>query len=274
MISIIIPAYNEAKYIKATLATLKACFGNYDDIEVIVVNNGSLDDTRNHVQQFSWAKVIDLPLPVTVAEARNIGVKHSSGDFLSFIDADILVSESWFNTLENYYRNNFDMPMISGYKVSISKHPSWIELNWFSCFKKSPSSYINSGNLICSKKVFNLIGGFDPKLRTGEDVDFCRRAMNHGVQINPDEKFRVYHEGYPKDLKSFFLREKWHGIGDLQSFSYFFRSKVALASFVIFALTIQVLLSLFFKAYGFALLSFTVIVSANLFSFFARFKVF
>lgn len=273
MISIIIPAFNEAKYIKNTLSELKKYFGNYCDVEVIVVNNGSQDDTSEYARQFSWVKVIDLLAPVTVAEARNIGVSHSSGQYLSFIDADILVSEGWWITLVDYYQNYIDQPIISGFKVSISKASSWVEVNWFSCFKKSSSTYINSGNLVCSKKVFDLIGGFDPKLKTGEDVNFCYRAVARGVVIRPDEKFKVYHEGYPKSLREFFLREKWHGIGDLQTMTNFFKSKVAIASFVVVSLTILMLCSLMFQFYSFGTVSLCIIVAINLFSIFTRFKI-
>lgn len=273
MISIIIPAFNEAKYIKNTLSELKRCFGNYCDVEVIVVNNGSQDDTGECARQFSWVKVIDLPSPVTVAEARNIGVSQSRGQYLSFIDADILVSEIWCITLIDHDQNYFDQLMISGFKVDISKNPSWIEQNWFSCFKKSSLSYINSGNLVCSKKVYDLIGGFDSKLKTGEDVDFCRRAIAQGVLIQPDEKFKVFHEGYPKNLKAFFLREKWHGIGDLQTMANFFRSKVAMVSFMVVALTILLLCSLIFQFCFFIIFSFCFIFVLNLFSIYKRFKV-
>lgn len=273
MISIIIPAFNEAKYIKSTLFELEKCFGIYSEVEVIVVNNGSQDKTSEYARQFSWVKVIDLNSPVTVAEARNIGVSQSSGKYLAFIDADILVSEEWWMTLVNYCKNYFDEMIVSGCKVSVSKNPSWIELNWFACFKKSPSSYINSGNLVCSKKVYDLIGGFDPKLKTGEDVDFCSRAAAKGVAISADEKFKVYHEGYPKGLKAFFLREKWHGTGDLQTIANFFRSKVAMVSFAIVVFTVLLLCALFFQVYYLVLLLAFLIITINLFSLFSRFRV-
>lgn len=233
MISIIIPAYNEARYIKNTLSQLEKCCGNCDEVEVIVVNNCSQDETRQYVEKFSWVKLIDLPSSVTVAKARNIGVSMSAGDCLAFIDADILVSEDWWVALTDFYAHHIHELVISGFKVSVSMNPSWIESNWFSCFKKAPSSYINSGNLICSRKTFDLIGGFDSNLRTGEDVDFCRRASNHGIEIRANGNFKVFHEGYPKTLKEFFMREKWHGTGDLQSLSKFLKSKVALSAFFI-----------------------------------------
>ena len=273
MISIIIPAFNEAKYIKNTLSELKRCFGDYYDVEVIVVNNGSQDDTSGYAREFSWVKVIDLPSPVTVAEARNIGVAYSKGECLSFVDADILVSERWWLTLLDYHNNYFDRFVISGFKVGISKAPSFIELNWFACFKQYSSNYINSGNLICSKKVYDFVNGFDIKLRTGEDVDFCQRALSHGVEVCPNENFKVYHEGYPKTIKSFFLREKWHGIGDLQSLAKFFRSKVAIVSFAVVALTAIMLISLMLKSYILLIPSLLLIFAANAYSIFTRFKI-
>ena len=114
MISIIIPAFNEAKYIENTLSTLKECIGNYENVEVIVVNNGSQDGTLECVEKFSWVRIVDLPSAVTVAEARNIGVLHSFGAYIAFIDADILVSEEWWESLLNYSNCYVNQLMISG----------------------------------------------------------------------------------------------------------------------------------------------------------------
>tara|TARA_R100000656_G_scaffold82155_2_gene60129 strand:- start:416 stop:1336 length:921 start_codon:yes stop_codon:yes gene_type:complete len=273
MISIVIPAYNEANFIQNTLATL-ADFVGGGEIEVIVVDNGSDDETPDICRQFSWVSLVQLSCRTTVAEARNVGVGKSSGESLVFIDADILVTEKWFLAVSSFAKkaesNNF---LVTGNKVSVSKEPSWIETSWFSCLKSKSSSYINSGNLICTKGLFDLIGGFDKELKTGEDVDFCERAKKQGALIKLDPQFFVYHEGYPKTVKAFFARERWHGIGDTQSIEKFMKSKVALLSLCVTLMTVFFLISIIFGFYGHALLLFSGLFMINLLILTKRLKV-
>src|SRR5690625_6395899 len=83
--------------------------------------------------------------------------------------------------------------------------------------RASGTPYINSGNLITTREVMDLVGGFDPGMITGEDVDFCLRAARQGVRLVVNEQFVAHHEGYPRSLLSFFNRELWHGTGDFRN---------------------------------------------------------
>jgi glycosyltransferase involved in cell wall biosynthesis len=238
VLSIIIPAYNECSFIENTLQELHGYTKDRSDIEIIVIDNASTDGTESIVRRHSWVKLIVLPKRVTVAAARNAGVKASRGSCFAFIDADILVSSDWFSALIDFAHVCHEEPLtITGCKVAISRKPSWIEEYWFRWMKTSGVNYINSGNLICSRAVFNLINGFCESLKTGEDVDFCHRAKNLGVAVRSDPSFLVYHEGYPKTLVDFFARERWHGIGDTQSIKKFITSKVAIAALIMMMLT-------------------------------------
>jgi glycosyltransferase involved in cell wall biosynthesis len=264
MISIIIPAYNEENYIQKTLSTLGA-FLKDDAIEVIVVDNGSSDRTAELCEQFEWVKMVRLGCRTTVAEARNAGVNQSTYNCLVFIDADILVSEEWFSALYNFAENiHVNEMIVTGNKVSISKIPSWIELSWFACLKSTSVTYINSGNLICSRHLFNLIGGFDQRLKTGEDVDFCERAKKNGALIKTDSRFFVNHEGYPKTLKAFIARERWHGIGDTQTLEKFVTSKVAMVSLLVALLSGAFLIFVGLGFYSFAFSAFLILCTINL----------
>jgi hypothetical protein len=73
--------------------------------------------------------------------------------------------------------------------------------------------YINSGHLIVHRTLFDEIGGFSPSLQTGEDEAFCAEAVRHGGVVRKLPEIRAIHHGYPKTLRGFFLRERWHGIG-------------------------------------------------------------
>ena len=87
-VSIIIPAYNAAEYISATIGSIKE--QTYDNWELIIVENGSTDSTRDVLRQIDDKRIIvslnDENLGA--ARSRNIGIDMASGRFIAFIDAD------------------------------------------------------------------------------------------------------------------------------------------------------------------------------------------
>ena len=89
MISVIIPLYNNEKFIKPCLQSV--INQSYKDIEIVIVNDGSTDNSLNIVEEIAdrdnRIKIINQKNSGRSA-ARNIGIKNSSGDFLMFVDAD------------------------------------------------------------------------------------------------------------------------------------------------------------------------------------------
>lgn len=115
-ISIIVPAYNAEKTIKRCIESI--CALNYQNKEVIVVNDGSIDGTlgilNNLAQKFKHLFIIDKQNG-GVSSARNVGLDKATGEFVIFIDSDDYVDS---NLLDNYDVNcSVDM-QIQGYKVA------------------------------------------------------------------------------------------------------------------------------------------------------------
>jgi glycosyltransferase involved in cell wall biosynthesis len=92
-VSIIIPAYNEEDNIAKCLQSINAQMEQGIDYEIIVVDNGSTDRTREIAEKLK-AKVFALP-EVNISALRNFGAEASSGDILAFLDADCLVKDGW-----------------------------------------------------------------------------------------------------------------------------------------------------------------------------------
>lgn len=91
-VSIIIPAYNSEKYIAQSI---ESCLNqNYENVEVIVVNDGSTDTTREIVASFCENQRVILINQQNqgVSAARNQGIKHATGDYLTFLDADDILA--------------------------------------------------------------------------------------------------------------------------------------------------------------------------------------
>jgi len=226
-VSVIIPAHNEEKFLPGLLKSLAAIL-NTGLAEVIVVDNGSTDNSSLLAKELR-CKWITLDKKVNPGTARNIGVEASSASIYAFLDADVLVTQTWIDTLFKKIPDLTENPLIiTGDQYHISSSPSWIEHNWFAPLRMQPKNYINGGNIVTTKQAFKLIHGFDELLETGEDVDFCQRARKSGIDVVIDENFVTLHEGFPKTISAFIRRERWHGKSDFESLTRMRRSKIAL----------------------------------------------
>lgn len=95
-ISVVIPAYNEEKYIPATLESVKKLTRQPD--EIIVIDGGSTDRTKEIAQQHG-ARVITVPHR-GIGFARQKGLEAASGDIIAFTDSDTIVPTDWLTKIE------------------------------------------------------------------------------------------------------------------------------------------------------------------------------
>lgn len=225
-ISIIVPAHNESHYLPELIKSLQQFLHlNY---EVIVVDNGSTDDTQTIARELK-VKLIVLDKKCYPSTARNAGVAQAQADTLIFLDADIVITQEWADEIQHLCNNNTwpGKEFLIGDTYRTSKNPAWIEKYWFEPMSASKNNYLNGGNIITNKTTMQTLGGFNEQLETGEDVDLSVRAKEAGIPVIFNKKLSVHHEGYPKNIKHFFRRERWHGKGDWLSLYFFSRSKVA-----------------------------------------------
>lgn len=102
-VSVIVPVYNVELYLEKCLLSLVN--QTLQDIEIIVVNDGSTDRSQEIIERFSS----EFPLKIKaftkanggLSDARNFGIDHATGDYLGFVDSDDYVSENMFNELLN-----------------------------------------------------------------------------------------------------------------------------------------------------------------------------
>lgn len=227
-VSFIIPALNESEHLPATLGIIRQLLGSCDD--VIVADNGSTDATVQIAAEFG-AKVALHP-GVTIGELRNLGAKLSEADVFIFIDADVHLDPSWPDKFTQTLKTLSAAPLtVTGSRCRASTQGSFVSRYWYSRLNNENNmNYINSGHLIVTRQLFEKINGFTAELTTGEDYDFCQRALQAGAILKPDSQLIAWHEGYPATLKGFFQREMWHGRNEYTSMALFLSSKVALLS--------------------------------------------
>lgn len=213
-VSIVIPALNEEKFIGQTLQSLSNL--TFDDgYEVIVVDNGSSDNTCDIVKSFKNELQVSLYVvkDVNISALRNFGVSKSTGDILAFLDADCTVSKEWATNAVHYFKN----PKIGavGAMHLTPENSSWVANSWDHVLAKKrlkkQTESLRSGNLWTSKTAFLDIQGFNEKLKTNEDYDFCFRLTQKGYLIFSDPEIKAWHLDSPKTVLEFYKKNKWHG---------------------------------------------------------------
>jgi glycosyltransferase involved in cell wall biosynthesis len=179
-VSVVIPVYNGEAYITETIESVKN--QTYDNMEIIVVDDGSTDQTPSLVKG-------EISLYIRqenrgVAAARNKGIDAATGEYLAFIDAD----DKWdAKKLEIQIGFMEEHPHIS---YTFTNHVRYLtdELNEFPKWareegqNKELTGYIPS-SLVVRRTDFDKIGYFDEGFRTGEDTEWFLRARDFGFQM-------------------------------------------------------------------------------------------
>lgn len=185
-ISIVIPAYNEEKYIGA-------CLGNIvrnapENLkEIIVVNNASTDNTAAVASGFGKVRVVDEPQK-GLTKARQRGLNEATGDLLAFVDADSLVPENWFKIINREFNGDPKLVCLSGPYIYYDT-PAWqqwmVRHLYYGLLARLAyffTGYMASGgNFVAKKDALLKIGGFDTNIVFyGEDTDIARRLHTVG----------------------------------------------------------------------------------------------
>jgi len=223
-VSIIIPTYNEEKNIEECLDSIFNSNYKKNKLEVIVVDDGSTDNTLNVVKKYKKVKVIEQS-HLGKVEALNLGASSSSYKFILTVDADTMLDKDCLKELlspfldrsvgattgNNYVKNN--KSLISAFQ-NVEYHFSNLIRNSFSVVFKNGIWF--SGSLACYRKeVLEKIGYFK-KDTLAEDQDVALEIKKAGYKtINTPKAF-----GYtivPDKIKDLYKQRARWWIGTLQS---------------------------------------------------------
>jgi GT2 family glycosyltransferase len=179
---------------------------------------------------------------------RNRGAAAAAGQVIAFLDADCVADAGWLAAAEDSLREG---PSLLGDSYDIPANPHWIERAWFAQDHRGrrPTRLIPAGNMIVPRELFLRLGGFDEKLVTGEDAEFCQRAAQT-VPVIADDRLRVVHLGNPKTLKKFVTREMWHGMGALGSLRLNWNDKPLFGTVLFLVMTLLQVAGLTLMAFG------------------------
>lgn len=197
-VSIIIPAFNAARTVERAVESI---FNQtFDDYEVLVVDDGSTDDTVASLSRFGSRLKVIQKANAGVSVARNVGVASSKAPLLAFLDAD----DEWMPG-----KLALQMGRLSGRSEFVASFMSLIlhddatgirrpliyrhrpnlieDLLLHSCIVGAPSS------VIIRRDAFNRLGGFDPNLSQCADWDMWLRLVESGAVDVVEEPHVIYH---------------------------------------------------------------------------------
>jgi glycosyltransferase involved in cell wall biosynthesis len=183
-ISLIIPAYNEEKYIGRCLESVqKYATGLY---EIIVINNASTDNTSAIAQSFPGVRVI-FEDKKGLTKARQRGFLEAKGDVLAYIDADTYIASSWFDIMQKEFTNHLNTASLSGPYIyyDIPRYQQYmVSLYWNVLGRIAywiTRQMVVGGNFAIRRDVLVKMSGFDTSIEFyGEDTNIARRARLFG----------------------------------------------------------------------------------------------
>ncbi|MBI5464989.1 glycosyltransferase family 2 protein [Candidatus Gottesmanbacteria bacterium] len=184
LVSVVIPAYNEEKYLPKTLESLKDQAHSDFDYEVIVVDSQSRDKTTEVAQRYG-AQVLSIPKK-TPAFARQKGVEQAKGEIIICLDADTLAPKDLLRTVIFEFKKDPNLVgltgIIDGWGGALWQNflYKWVnalfaKLNYF---LGRPG--FQGQSFAFRKEAFLKIGGFRTELHTGEDFDLGIRMAKIG----------------------------------------------------------------------------------------------
>jgi hypothetical protein len=188
LVSVIIPVFNGERFISDALNNVLS--QNYPALEIIVVDDGSTDSTKEIVSKLSVDIRYFMQKNEGPAAARNRGIRDASGEFLVFLDVDDLWPENNLNVLVDKMLQEPDMQVITGYAQLMQKNEVTGEYDLAGNPMESFQYYI--GAAIYRKTVFSKVGLFDPGLKFGEDTDWYNRAIELKENIRRLEEITLF----------------------------------------------------------------------------------
>ena len=194
MISVIVPTYNRRHLLANCLDSIFQCEKPENGFEVLVVDDGSEDDTWEYLQKQANNKSnlrVFRQENKGPASARNLGAENSKGNILAFTDDDCTVSPSWLITIDKVMKKNGFVGLEGPVYGRAATNALYSPLSHI-IDHQGPKGYITC-NLAIAKETFNRVGCFDKRFRSAhEDIDLCLRILKNG-KIGYDESMKVNH---------------------------------------------------------------------------------
>ncbi|OGZ68551.1 MAG: hypothetical protein A3D35_02310 [Candidatus Staskawiczbacteria bacterium RIFCSPHIGHO2_02_FULL_34_9] len=202
IVSVIIPTYNREKYMQKALDSV--FFQTFQDFEIIVVDDGSTDNTKSILEPYIKEDRVKYIYQqnLRVSKARNNGIKNSSGKYIALLDSD----DYWLDSQKlekqvNYFENNKDVVLTSGGIIRITENGEVLskilnpESNKDLRENMLLSCLFTPSGAMFKRELWDKIGGFNEKSDLSEDWEFFMELGKYGSFYNFQDYFVAYLQG-------------------------------------------------------------------------------
>jgi len=232
LFSVIVPTFNRCNELKELLDSFTKQTIDNKLFEIIIVDDGSTDETEDFLSKFTPDANFKLSLIKQEhkgpGEARNLGMKHSNGKYLVFIDSDCIADKNWLLAYEREIKIQKPIAFGGPDKVlpEFSPMQKAIDYSMTSFIttggirgnskKKISKYYPRSFNMGVRADVVSKIGGMN-KLRHGQDIEFSNRIISTGGKVIRVVNAVVYHKRR-MSIKKFFRQVFNWGVARINLF--------------------------------------------------------
>lgn len=210
-VSIVVCTYNGARYIRQTCESLARL--DYPNYEVIVVSDGSTDETLDILADFDF-NVVSVQNG-GLSRARNLGLQMATGEIVAYLDDDAYPDEHWLK----YLAWSFHTTRHAG--IGGPNFPPADDEFWALCVAHSPggpnhvlladdlAEHIPGCNMAFRRSALENVGGFDREFRiAGDDVDLCWRIQEQGGTLGFSPSAVVWH--HRRNSPTAYLRQQYN----------------------------------------------------------------
>ena len=178
-VSVIIPTYNRASFLPNAITSI--LHQTYDDYEVIVIDDGSTDETPRVLKQFEGKIKVLFQKNRGASAARNLGIQEADGNYISFLDSDDQWTRKKLQIQMQRIQEDPDIKICytdeiwirNGVRVNQKKRHRKYD-GWF-IDKMLPLCLISPSSVLIHREIFDTVGMFDEGLPVCEDYDLWLR---------------------------------------------------------------------------------------------------
>jgi O-antigen biosynthesis protein len=215
-VSVIVCSYNGGATLDECLRSLATL--DYPDYELIVVDDGSSDDTREILARFPQVRAIH-ERHRGLSVARNVGLECATGEVIAYTDSDCIVEPDWLTHLVHQLTMS-GAAAVGG--PNLTPEDGWLA----ACIAAAPgqpthvlvsdqvAEHIPGCNMAFRRDALESINGFDPQfLKAGDDVDICWRLQHEGFLITFAPGAFVWHHRRPSP-RSYLRQQAGYGAAE------------------------------------------------------------
>ncbi|TYS59867.1 glycosyltransferase [Sutcliffiella horikoshii] len=191
LVSVIIPCFNSEKWIIETIDSVLN--QTYSNIEIIVVDDGSTDNTKDVISNYSKRIKYIYQQNKGPSVARNLGIKKSKGKYVAFLDSDDLWESNKLEKQVEFLENNQNIALVFSNVKVINEKGEYLYTHYNNIPKDKKEIItafflgkitMNTPTIVAHKKAIQKVGGFQEHLPVRED---------HFLLMNMVDNFNIYH---------------------------------------------------------------------------------